>query len=734
MNNSNITTKLNGKRIATIFLIAVAFVSCLAFFVSCNKATSSLSSISATYGGGEIEVGGKLNREDITVVANYSNTTQKVVTSYELSYDFSSAGPSLVTVTYSEGGISKSFTFNVNVVERLVVTLESITAVYNGADIPIGGTHNHFDFVITAHYSDGSSKKVTTNYTVGSYSTAMEGTVSVPVSYTEDGVTKTCTVTITVVGPEPPEPVITLESITVVYNGENIKVGGTLNNDDFIVTAHYSDQTTKKITNFNASELDSTTAGEKVITITYTENDVTKACQVVVIVEEDEQPNPPIPVVTLESITAVYNGEYVKVGGTLNNDDIVVTANYSDESSKEVTNFAVAGFSSATAGVCTVTVSYSEDGVTKETTINITIVDDSNPVIFDSNLSVHFLELGNQYSGDCVYIKAGETDILIDAGSRKNSASTLINYINKYVTDGKLEYVIVTHEHQDHISGFMGLSGQKGIFEQYQCENIIDFPKYKSNLTTASGADSLLGEYIKARDAEVAAGANHYTALDCVNNANGAQKVYDLTGDGSITMEILYQKHYEVYSADENNYSVCVMINQKVDSANTNHYLFTGDLEESGEKSLVESNPNLPEMVLFKGGHHGSYTATNDILLQKIKPQYVCICCCAGNVEYLTGATQDLSRSFPAQEMINRIAKYTDNVYVTTLGKIKRNDTDTKWVNDGFESMNGNIVLSCVNGDITLNCSNNNLKLKDTEWFKKNRDCPEQWKSADTSN
>ena len=356
-------------------------------------------------------------------------------------------------------------------------------------------------------------------------------------------------------------------------------------------------------------------------------------------------------------------------------------------------------------------------------------------VIKQQELSIHFLELGNKYVGDCVYIKAGETDVLIDAGSRQSSAETITNYINQYVTDNKLEYVIVTHEHQDHISGFMGLSDDKGIFEQYVCENIIDFPKYNGKLTTDSGNPSLLAEYFNARDAEIAAGANHYTALECVNNVNGAQKVYDLTGDGAITMEILYQKYYETYSSDPNNYSVCVMLNQKITENKTNHYLFTGDLEESGETSLVASNSNLPEVVLFKGGHHGSYTASNDVLLNKIKPEYVCICCCAGNVEYLTKYPQDLSHSFPAQEMIDRIAKHTDKVYVTTLGKIKANGTNsdgsTKWANDGYESMNGDIVFSCIDGVVALNCSNNNLKLKDTDWFKNNRVCPKAWKKPE---
>ena len=42
--------------------------------------------------------------------------------------------------------------------------------------------------------------------------------------------------------------------------------------------------------------------------------------------------------------------------------------------------------------------------------------------------------------------------------------------------------------------------------------------------------------------------------------------------------------------------------------------------------------------------------------------------------------------------------------------------------------MNGNIVFSCIDGVITLQCSNNDTKLKDTQWFKENRTCPDAWR------
>ncbi|MDE6013418.1 MAG: hypothetical protein K2G50_00580, partial [Anaeroplasmataceae bacterium] len=112
----------------------------------------------------------------------------------------------------------------------------------------------------------------------------------------------------------------------------------------------------------------------------------------------------------------------------------------------------------------------------------------------------------------------------------------------------------------------------------------------------------------------------------------------------------------------------------------------------------------LPHCDLFKGGHHGSATSSNDCLLSKITPDICCVCCCAGTSDY----TANYKNMFPTQAFINRIAKYTDRVYVTTLYVENTNQN---------VSMNGNIVVSCNGSAIGLKASNNLTKLKDTAWF-----------------
>ena len=322
-------------------------------------------------------------------------------------------------------------------------------------------------------------------------------------------------------------------------------------------------------------------------------------------------------------------------------------------------------------------------------------------VVVSGDLQIHFLELGNKYTGDCTYIKAGDTDVLIDAGSRTSSISTITSYIDNYCTDGVLEYVIVTHAHQDHYAGFAGDSSHESIFSIYECKTVIDF-------ALTNNADSKMYQnYQTELNKEIKAGATHYTAAEAVKQGKTKFALSE-----NVELEILDSYFYYNKSNDENNYSVCCLINQ-----GEAHYLFTGDLEKEGEKHLVEMN-KLPEVEVYKAGHHGSKTSSNETLLSVINPKIVCVCCCAGSDEY-TKANENM---FPTQAFVDRIAKYTDRVYVTT--QCVSNETGE------YTSMNGNIVVTASKDGIKVTCSASDMALKDTEWFKKNRTCPTPWKNG----
>ena len=330
--------------------------------------------------------------------------------------------------------------------------------------------------------------------------------------------------------------------------------------------------------------------------------------------------------------------------------------------------------------------------------------------ITGAEFSIHFLELGNEYTGDCTLIDCGDTEILIDAGSRKSSATTINSYIERYCEDGEIEYVIATHAHQDHIAGFVGnASGDSrtGVLYNYEVGTIIQFSGHNTT-------SQIYRDYVTATEyCAQTYGTAIYDADDCWYNRGGASRSYDINADGSLTMNILYNYFYENETSDENDYSVCMLLSYQPAGGSASHYLFTGDLEGDGEEHLVENN-DLPEVVLFKGGHHGSKTSTTEELLSIIKPQYVAVCCCSGSTEY----TDNNDNTFPTQAFIDRVSQYTDSVYCTSLA----DDSE-----QGFTSMNGDIVFYYQPQDdegeagLRLWCSNNTTKLKDTDWFKSHR-------------
>ena len=372
--------------------------------------------------------------------------------------------------------------------------------------------------------------------------------------------------------------------------------------------------------------------------------------------------------------------------------------------------------------------SYQIPGVVQGTqNASFTLGEINAEVINSSELSVHFLELGNKHTGDCTYIRVanGESnvDILIDAGSKASSIPTIKSYVDQYLTDGILDYVVVTHAHEDHYACFATNATTESLFDIYKVGTIIEFAQTNKTLS-----NKMYANYVREREEERTSGATWFTALDCINGAtdektgNVASKVFELGDSTGVTMTILNHKYYTEEAESENDYSVCLLISQEGDSDEKDkHYLFTGDLEKEGEESLVsaEMANNLPQVDVYKAGHHGSKTSSSMELLNVIRPKAVCVCCCAGSSQY----TSKLENQFPTQIFINNVSKFTENVFVTSLC--------VNYDEGKFESFNGNIVICAnKNEDNVFQFSNNATKLKDTEWFKTNRTIPETWQEA----
>ena len=141
-----------------------------------------------------------------------------------------------------------------------------------------GDNFDKTGMVIEATYSDSTKKDVTT-YTVTDGNNLAAGKSTVTISYTEGGVTKTCTQAITVNAVTPPAPA-TLTGIKVKTAPTKVTYneGESFDKTGMVIEATYSDSTKKDVTTYTYTPTGALTTANTTITISYTEGSETKTC------------------------------------------------------------------------------------------------------------------------------------------------------------------------------------------------------------------------------------------------------------------------------------------------------------------------------------------------------------------------------------------------------------------------------------------------------------------------
>jgi len=234
-------------------------------------------------------------------------------------------------------------------------------------------------------------------------------------------------------------------------------------------------------------------------------------------------------------------------------------------------------------------------------------------------LSVHYIDVGQ---GDSIYITSGSESMLIDCGE-SGDTDRVISYLDNMGVS-KIDYVVGTHPHSDH------MGGMSKIVEHYDIEEMIiphidnsDTPttKYFERFLNACAEKNLslteaeLGRKIKIGDAELKIIAPNSSDYSNVNN---------------------YSVSFVMHHGD-------------------NSFIFTGDAEKLAEEEMIESG-SLEDIDVYKAGHHGSDTSSSEDFLNVIKPDYAVISCGEGN-----------SYGHPNDITIENLSKFTDKIYRTDL-------------------------------------------------------------------
>ncbi len=254
-------------------------------------------------------------------------------------------------------------------------------------------------------------------------------------------------------------------------------------------------------------------------------------------------------------------------------------------------------------------------------------------------LAVHFLDVGQ---GNSILLAAPGANVLIDAGERGRGDSVLRYLAEQGVR--RLDLIIGTHPHSDHIGGLAAVLGELEAGE-------ILLPALPEDIVPAS---PFYTELLEA----VAFGGLSITAAE-------PGLSFDLGGGAALTV----LAPAGVYD-DLNNYSVVC----RVDYGKTS-FLFAGDAERRAEADILESGADLAATVLCVG-HHGSETSTSRDFLEAVAPSVAVISC-----------GQDNSYGHPHRELIERLEEIEARILRTDLHGtvVLRSDGERVGVETGEE-------------------------------------------------
>ena len=232
---------------------------------------------------------------------------------------------------------------------------------------------------------------------------------------------------------------------------------------------------------------------------------------------------------------------------------------------------------------------------------------------------MHFIDVGQ---GDCTFIAATGVTMLVDCGEDEVS-DDVITYLTGLGV-GRLDYLIATHPHSDHMGGMYRVIDTFDIGEvivphvpDEQIPAALFFERFldscESSGVTVTEAEAGRVIHIGSAEGEIVA------------------------PDGS-------------FHEDVNDYSVSLFITH-----GSNTFLLTGDAGAESEAAMLKSG-RLGKVTLYKAGHHGSAYSSTEELLREIEPQAAVISCGSDN-----------PYGHPAKSTLRRLEKYTSQIYRTDL-------------------------------------------------------------------
>lgn len=233
-------------------------------------------------------------------------------------------------------------------------------------------------------------------------------------------------------------------------------------------------------------------------------------------------------------------------------------------------------------------------------------------------LKVSYMYVGQ---GDGALLESDGRYMLIDAGPEEAGEGVTAYLRERGVT--KLDYVISTHSHHDHVGGLLNV--------------LRNFPVDQIVMTYTFDLDGTYQQFLSMIDEK---------QIPIINPVVGKSF---MLGSAKVT---IMGPDYSGYT-QPNDKSVVV----KVEEGN-NSFLFTGDVETLAEQEMLYNNKYKENFSLkadvLKVAHHGALSSTSEEFLQAVNPSISVISCGLNN-----------AANFPRKTVLARL-KYT-NIYRTDL-------------------------------------------------------------------
>lgn len=283
----------------------------------------------------------------------------------------------------------------------------------------------------------------------------------------------------------------------------------------------------------------------------------------------------------------------------------------------------------------------------------------------EGELLVHMLDVGQ---GDCIYVQLPDgKDMVIDCANYNDSGEyekKTFDYLDAYITDDTVEYLMLTHCDSDHVY-FMD-----ELLERYQVEKLF-MPNVLATPGTKTESKKKLQDQIDALDttrftdpdtvdsvtyAEFFIAALTEPNCEIVLNVDPDEKTNSIIIEETTYRLVFYcptQEYYDDYglnTAERKNAISPIGILEY----NDRKIMLTGDSNKFNEP-LVMARTGKVDCDVLKVGHHGSETSTLDNFLDNYSFEYAIISCnAAGNTFY-----------HPRQDTLDRLKARNIDVYRT---------------------------------------------------------------------